>query len=127
MLCNYCHSKEGSASNKIPQIASHPAGKLITNVGRHTKGRRNYFPLFDKTTGQPARVGNISCPSCHNAHQWNPGIRSGGSGAKIEGSADNSFLRVQSRDLLCMDCHGPEALYKFLYFHDAGKRAIKKE
>jgi predicted CXXCH cytochrome family protein len=127
MMCNSCHSKEGSASNKIPQIASHPAGKLITNVGKNTKGRVNYFPLYDRITGKTITVGNISCPSCHNAHQWNPGLRSGGDGVKVEGSADSSFLRIRSRDLLCKDCHGPEALYKYLYFHDAGKRASKAE
>jgi len=125
MMCNSCHSEKGSASNKIPPIASHPEGKLITNVGRNMKGGINYFPLFDRITGKNVTVGNISCPSCHNAHQWNPEIRSEGSGVKIEGSADNSFLRVQSRDLPCMDCHGPDGLFKYLYFHDPGKRASK--
>ena len=127
MMCYACHSKAGSAPNRIPPIASHPAGKLITNVGRNIKGRLNYFPLFNRITGRPSSVGNLSCPSCHNAHQWNPGIRAKGDGAKVEGSADNSFLRVRSRDLLCKDCHGPEALYKYLYFHDAGKRGRKEE
>ncbi len=127
MLCGSCHSRQGSAGNKIPQIASHPAGKLITNVGRNTKGRGNYFPLFDRTTGLSVRVGNISCPSCHNAHQWTPGPPSGGKGVQTEGSAGNSFLRARSSDLLCRDCHGPEALYKYLYFHDAGKRTSKQD
>jgi predicted CXXCH cytochrome family protein len=127
MMCTSCHSKNGTAGNKIPSIASHPEGKLITNVGRNTKGRDNYFPLFDKTTGQPETVGNLSCPSCHNGHQWSPGVPSAGSGVKVEGSADNSFLRVQSRDLPCMDCHGPDGLFKYLYFHDPAKRTIKEE
>jgi predicted CXXCH cytochrome family protein len=126
-MCISCHSKNGPANNKIPPIASHPAGKLITNVGRNTKGQDNYFPLFDKSTGQPVTVDNISCPSCHNAHQWSPGTPSEGSGVKTEGSADNSFLRVQSRNLPCMDCHGPDGLFKYLYFHDPDKRTIKEE
>jgi len=123
MLCNSCHSKAGSANDKIPPIASHPDGKLITNVGRNIKGMDNYFPLYDPQTGDNTTVGNISCASCHNAHQWNPGLPSGGKGVQAEGSADNSFLRDRSSDLLCRDCHGPEALYKYLYFHDPGKRA----
>jgi hypothetical protein len=127
MMCNSCQSKKGSANNKIPPIASHPAGKLITNVGSNMKGTSKYFPLYDRITGNNVTVGNISCPSCHNAHQWIPGQRSGGEGVKVEGSADNSFLRVRSSDLLCRDCHGPEALYKYLYFHDPGKRAIEEE
>ncbi len=127
MMCVSCHSKNNAADNKIPLIASHPEGKLITNVGRNTEGRDNYFPLFDKATGQLITVGNISCPSCHNAHQWSSGIPSEGNGFKIEGSADNSFLRVQSRNLPCMDCHGPDGLFKYLYFHDPAKRTIKED
>jgi len=127
MMCISCHSKSGAAADKIPRIASHPAGKLITNIGRNTKGQANYFPLFDKTTGRLITVGNISCPSCHNAHQWSSKIPSEGSGVRAEGSADNSFLRVQSRNLPCMDCHGPDSLFKYLYFHDPDKRTIKEE
>jgi hypothetical protein len=127
MMCLSCHSTGGAADNKIPIIASHPEGKLITNVGRDTSGRADYFPLFDKTTGQLITVGNISCPSCHNAHKWSPETDLAGRGAKQEGSAENSFLRVQSSDLPCMDCHGPDGLFKYLYFHDPGKRTIKEE
>ncbi len=126
MMCNSCHSKEGAAPDKIPPIASHPEGKLITNVGRNLKDGRVYFPLFDRITGKNVTVGNISCPSCHNAHQWGPRSRSSGSGVNAEGSADNSFLRLRSGDLPCRDCHGPDSLYKYLYFHDPGKRARKK-
>jgi predicted CXXCH cytochrome family protein len=127
MMCLSCHSKSGAAENKIPRIASHPEGKLITNIGRNTKGQANYFPLFDKTTGQLVRVGNISCPSCHNAHQWSTINPSRGSGVKTGSSADSSFLRVQSRNLPCMDCHGPDGLFKYLYFHDPAKRRPKEE
>jgi len=127
MMCYSCHSKQGSAPNKIPRIASHPEDKLIINLGRDTRGKLNYFPLFDETTAKAVRVGNISCPSCHNTHQWNREQRSPGAGVEIEGSADNSFLRARSSDLLCKDCHGPEALLKYLYFHDPIKRAGTNE
>jgi len=123
-MCTSCHSKNGAAKNKIPLIASHPQGKLITNVGRNTKGRADYFPLFDPGTGQPVTVDNISCPSCHNAHRWRAVNPSEGSGEPAEGTADSSFLRVQSRNLPCMDCHGPDGLFKYLYFHDPAKRTI---
>jgi predicted CXXCH cytochrome family protein len=126
-MCNSCHSKTGSAKAKIPPVASHPAGKLITNVGRNMKGASNYFPLYDAKTGNPTAVGNLSCPSCHNAHQWSAGPPSGGSGPRADGSAGDRFLRARSRDLPCRDCHGPEALYKYLYFHDPGRRTVKKE
>ena len=124
-MCSSCHSTRGSASDKIPRIASHPDDKLIINLGRNTRGQLNYFPLYDETTGNTVTVGNISCPSCHNTHQWNRQQRSAGTGLAIEGSADNSFLRAPSHDLLCKDCHGPEALLKYLYFHDPVKRSGK--
>ncbi len=124
-LCSSCHSKQGSAHTKVPEIASHPANKLIINLDRNTKGKPDYFPLYDETTAKTVTVGNISCPSCHNVHQWNRKQRSQGSGAALEGSADNSFLRARSSDLPCKDCHGPEALIKYLYFHDPVKRAGK--
>jgi predicted CXXCH cytochrome family protein len=125
MMCTSCHSQNGAAGNKVPQIASHPAGKLITNVGRDSKSRSNYFPLFDGKSGRPVRVGNLSCPSCHNAHQWTPGNLSAASGTGKEGSASTSFLRVKSRELPCKDCHGPDGLFKYLYFHEPAKRTIR--
>jgi predicted CXXCH cytochrome family protein len=122
MMCNSCHSKNGAAKNKIPLIASHPEGKLIINTLSNRKGRLNYFPLFDRITGKKISVGNISCPSCHNAHQWKPRDPSKGAGIKVEGTAGSSFLRMRARDLICKDCHGPEAIYKYLYFHYPDKR-----
>ena len=67
-ICRSCHSKNGSAKDKIPGITSHPRDKLIINVGKDIKGKPDYFPLFDDISGKPVAVGNISCPSCHNAH-----------------------------------------------------------
>jgi hypothetical protein len=127
MMCYFCHSTKGSAHNKIPEIASHPEDKLIINLARNTQGKFNYLPLYDETTAKTVTVGNISCPSCHNTHQWNREQRSRGAGVEIEGSADNSFLRARSSDLLCKDCHGPEALLKYLFFHDPLKRTGKNE
>jgi len=126
MICASCHSSKGSASNKTPRIATHPDDKLIINLGRDAKDKPNYFPLFDETSAKTVNVGNISCPSCHNTHQWNWEKRSEGAGVAIEGSAGNSFLRGRSKDMLCKECHGPEALLKYLYFHDPIKRSGKK-
>ena len=126
MMCASCHSSKGSASNKTPRIATHPDDKLIINLGREAKDKPNYFPLYDETSAETVKVGNISCPSCHNTHQWNWEKRTEGPGVAIEGSAGNSFLRGRSKDMLCKECHGPEALLKYLYFHDPIKRSGKK-
>jgi cytochrome c1 len=124
-MCNSCHSEKGWAKNKIPLIASHPISKVV-NLGHNIKGRPNYFPLFNKISGQPVIVGEISCPSCHNVHQWNPGSPAKGKGVNLEGNAINSFLRAQSAMVLCKNCHSMDAIFKFKYFHEPGMRGKLK-
>jgi len=124
MLCNSCHSESGWAKNKIPLIASHPKNRIV-NLGRNVKGKPNYFPLFDRTSAEPVIVGEISCPTCHNVHQWNPVSHAKGKGVNLEGNATNSFLRAQSATLMCMDCHGIDALFRFKFFHDPKERKKK--
>jgi hypothetical protein len=80
------------------------------------------LPLFDESTGNRIMVGNISCLSCHNAHQWSSRSESKGKGT-LEGSVLDRFLRASSYQLPCSNCHGPDALYKYLYFHDPTKRS----
>lgn len=121
-MCNYCHSKDGSAKDKIPVIDSHPDGQLITNVGRDVKGTPDYFPLFDEKTGEYSSVGNISCPSCHEVHKWHPRFDVKGKGVNTEGTANDSFLRAQTYNLMCIDCHGLDALFRFKYYHDPNER-----
>jgi predicted CXXCH cytochrome family protein len=127
MMCNSCHSKNGSAKNKIPRITSHPEDQLITNVGRDNKGELNYFPLYDKGSGKEVTVGDISCPSCHNVHKWHPRLQAKGKGKNIEGTATSSFLRQQTFSLLCIDCHGLDALFRFKYYHDPQERVERRQ
>ena len=126
-MCNSCHSKDGPAHNKVPLIGSHPDNVVIINIRKNIKGSQIYLPLFDKTTGKSVTAGNLSCASCHNAHQWQSNLPSKGKGIVVEGSALNSFLRTSSYHLMCKNCHGPEALFKFLYFHDPDKRTGIKD
>lgn len=126
MMCNSCHSKNGSGKAKIPEIDTHPDNMLITNTGRDIKGELNYFPMFDKGTGASTSVGNISCPSCHNLHQWDPRFHVKGEGVNLEGTSNTSFLRAQTYNLLCIDCHGLDALFRFKYYHDPEERVEKK-
>jgi len=124
MMCNYCHSQDGIGKEKIPEIDFHPDNMLITNKGRDTKGTINYFPIYDKA-GAFSNVGNISCPSCHDPHQWNPRAFEIGVGVNVEGSSANSFLRAQTYNLLCIDCHGLDALFRFKFYHDPEERVEK--
>lgn len=121
-ICTGCHSPEGVAKSKVPAVATHPEDKLITNVGRNIKGRPNYFPIYDNQTGKLKTVGDISCPSCHDVHQWDPKLKARGSGVNVEGRTTNSFLRMQTYNLMCIDCHGLDALFRFKYYHDSKKR-----
>jgi len=119
-MCNYCHSPDGPAKNKIPAVYFHPREKTITITGK-----KDFFPLFHAKTGKPVASGNISCPSCHNAHQWDPETRAGGKGVNIEGDVTNSFLRPRSSFELCAECHKKDARLKFEFFHNAKKRKFK--
>jgi len=123
-LCTTCHSKGNIAAKKVPRIATHPANKLINNIMRVNKDNKNYTLLFDKN-GKEVNVGNLSCPSCHNAHQWNPEYRMAKDDP--EGNLTGKFLRTESYNMVCMDCHGLDALIKYEYFHDPDKRAYSEE
>jgi len=118
-MCRSCHGVDGSGKAKIPQAATHPRQKLVTNVGRDHVGRPDYFPLYNNRTGAPVKVGDIACASCHDVHQWNPRIPEPGPGHNEEGTAVDSFLRLQTFNMVCMDCHGFDALFRFKYYHES--------
>ena len=118
-LCTSCHSKGKIAANKIPLIATHPEGKLVNNIIRYKREKRNYTLIFDKY-GNEVNFGNIACPSCHNAHKWSNDAKkvTDNPGGELKGK----FLRVKVYDIICIDCHGPDALLKYQNFHDPDKR-----
>jgi predicted CXXCH cytochrome family protein len=121
-MCNSCHSETGSGNNKVPKVSTHPEKQLIANPGRNVKGKANYFPLFDDATGSYKTVGDIACASCHDVHHWDPKKKSRGNGKNPEGKATNSFLRMQTYNMICKDCHGLDSLFRFKYYHDSKKR-----
>jgi hypothetical protein len=121
-MCNSCHSKNGSAADKVPLIASHPEDIIVINIRKNVKPGPDWFPIFDSTSGQLVTSGEFSCPSCHNAHQWDSHSSDKGQGENKKGDATNSFLRMKAGDLPCMDCHGPGALYRYLNFHSPDNR-----
>jgi hypothetical protein len=122
-LCTSCHSKGNMAEKKVPPIATHPTGKLISNIIRYNKNYAGYTPIFDQN-GQETNVGEISCPSCHNAHQWSPILQEGAvpQNQKDYGMVKFRFLRNMSNNIVCINCHGRQALYRYLYFHSPDKR-----
>jgi predicted CXXCH cytochrome family protein len=121
-MCNACHSKNGSAADKVPLIASHPEDIIVTNIRKNTKASPDYFPIFNPASGELVTSGSFSCPSCHNVHQWDSHSSDKGQGGDKKGDATNNFLRMKAEDLLCMDCHGPGALYRYLNYHSPDNR-----
>jgi predicted CXXCH cytochrome family protein len=124
-MCNSCHSPEEPARSKVPPVYLHPREKVIKVKAQNKKGLPDYFPLFHGGTGTPVTAGNLSCPSCHNVHQWNPESPAKGTGVNSEGDASNSFLRSPTSFALCQDCHGKDAPFKIKYYHDPAKRKFK--
>ena len=121
-LCNSCHSEDNPGQSKIPTIASHPEQRLISNVFRSNRFAIDFAPIYDKITGKETNVGNISCPTCHNAHQWSPVIKAKGENKNVEGDATNSFLRNVTYNTICIDCHGLDAIFRYKYYHDPVER-----
>lgn len=121
-MCKSCHSKKDIGSAKVPVVDSHPEGMLITSVGRNIRGKANYFPLFHSKTGKMVTVGDIACASCHDVHRWDPKVEGPGAGKNLEGRTTDSFLRMQTYSLMCIDCHGLDALFRFKYYHNSKQR-----
>jgi hypothetical protein len=123
-MCNSCHSKNGAAAAKIPAVSSHP-DTLFVSVWQGAKDDTPPFPFFDKRTGKMSAVGNISCPSCHDVHHWGGDPVQIGTRTNLEGDATTSFLRPHVADRVCKQCHGPDGLFVFKYFHEVGIRKRK--
>jgi predicted CXXCH cytochrome family protein len=123
--CRSCHQDGGIASNKVPPALHHPHKVMVwSNVTRQQVYSQAIpdTPVFGKD-GKPAHVGFLSCPSCHNPHQWNPRQAVTGPGKNVEGDALTSFLRnADSEYIVCGDCHGQDGLFRYKYFHAKASR-----
>ena len=126
-MCRSCHTRNAPAENKIPAIASHPQDMVFSNTDRHRQGQPDFFPLYDPATAKPVLNGTMTCASCHDTHRWSPMSQRADNQSDNEGNASSSFLRNLSFNTICIDCHGPEALYRYLNFHDPEKRRSASE
>lgn len=126
--CRSCHDKDGPASNKVPPALQHPKSVTVWSE----KSRKVYkdhtlpkMPVFDQHAKR-SETGSISCASCHDPHTWStdPNRRKENSARKnIEGDAMSSFLRnSNSSYIVCADCHGEDAIYRYKYFHSEASR-----
>lgn len=122
-MCRSCHDKEKVAAAKVPVKLGHPNDVKVVSVrGWPRPGQVfGFYPVYD-ADGNVVNSGVISCPTCHNAHQWKPGDPSEGTGSNVEGNVQNSFLRNRSNFNLCTNCHGLDALFRYKYFHGETSR-----
>jgi predicted CXXCH cytochrome family protein len=122
-LCRSCHAAGKVAAAKIPFKVNHPSRvNVLSNPGMQRENG-GYFPAFTPD-GVRSTSGIITCPSCHNPHQWSPLKAGEGEGRNVEGDSRSSFLRNTSDFSLCSNCHGLDALFRYKYFH--GETSHKK-
>jgi predicted CXXCH cytochrome family protein len=107
-LCLTCHSDGGTAKNKQVGRHTHPVGRDMARLG-HPVDLPGYSQDGVKTVGDLR--GRVSCPSCHDPHQWDPRDPEKSSKPGDEGDASNKFLRKPNgADAgLCRTCHTDKA------------------
>ncbi len=118
-FCTCCHRQDQCASERIPKNVDHPAVSLLNRIWhKQSPGvlteQPGYMPTFDKS-GKLSPIGTISCLTCHEPHAAAvvPNAQS-----EFPLSRRRMFLRPQAKQRLCIDCHGIEALWLFLHFHE---------
>lgn len=117
-LCLSCHAADKVAAGKVPVRLNHPADVQVVSVQGWPRPGEIYgaYPVYDPEGGV-VNSGVISCPTCHNPHQWKADTAQEGPGRNVEGNALTSFLRNKSSFNLCTNCHGLDALFRYKYFH----------
>ena len=100
-LCTCCHRRDKCGAGSVPKHVDHPEVALLNRLSDRQVG---HMPTFDNN-GKRSDQGAISCLTCHEPH---------GAGSATD---RHKFLRPAERRQLCADCHGVEALWRFLYYH----------
>jgi predicted CXXCH cytochrome family protein len=122
-LCTGCHEKGGIASKHVPRFGLHP-GAFYSRVSEIANKRLQLNICLFTPSGAVSPVGGIVCSTCHNTHQWDGKKKERGAGL-FEGTIQTSFLRPDLPRVFCSNCHGTEALFKYLYFHNRPARVEK--
>lgn len=109
-FCTGCHD-EG------PFPGEHPAGVIAWSQEVRRAARPDAsaaLPVFDEGA-QRSAVGHIGCPTCHNPHR-----------ERAEGRArEYPGMHLRMPDVvqpLCADCHGPDSLFLYKFFHSRASR-----
>ena len=113
VLNTYCRSCHDDG----PNPGEHPAGVVAWSQDVRQSFRNHTpaeMPVYD-ADGRAARVGTIGCPTCHNPHRE----RAEGRPEELPGL----YLRMPDLvEPLCADCHGPDSLLLYKFFHSSVSR-----
>ncbi len=107
--CAGCHREDGCAKDRVPEHRTHPP---VAMTNRFSPDHPDYMPIFNEQ-GKPSPTGSISCPTCHDLHATAKAPEVQGRASPPQGT----FLRNAASKGLCIDCHGFEALWRYLYYH----------
>lgn len=111
--CLGCH-RDGGAVRR-PAIASHPdVAMFAPAVGGAS------LPLF--SNGEHDMLGTIACRTCHDPHGRGTDSPMPLSIEAAEILGKHPQVRAFVPPNTCTNCHGVDALRRFLYFHDADRR-----
>jgi len=141
-LCTCCHSQGNCAQTRVPHYVDHPEVALLNRL---SPGHAEYMPTLDDH-GRPSPTGIISCPTCHQMHATSPqavsswkseasSLPTSNLGSQTHNSAFGGPFPLQTppappphrmllrttHPMLCADCHGMEAPWRFLYYHQTGR------
>jgi len=109
-LCRSCHDDAPNPAEHPPQVVAW-SQEIRGTIFSNTPGE---MPVFDKN-GHQARVGNIGCATCHNVHVET----AAGRPDHLKGL----HLRMpEFVEPLCADCHGPDSLFLYKFFHSEASR-----
>jgi predicted CXXCH cytochrome family protein len=108
-FCRDCHD-DG------PYPGEHPVDVVAwsQDVRQAVRSNSAAMPVYDEN-GRMAKMGMIGCPTCHNLHR-----------ERAEGRPEHLpglYLRMpEIVEPLCSDCHGPESLMLYKFFHSEVSR-----
>jgi predicted CXXCH cytochrome family protein len=111
-LCTGCHRDKGLAVPPERLDPHRPTGGGEFFVNPRKVRRTGATLQLYGADGLVGGSGYITCLTCHDPHQWDPGQPEPGPGTPQEGGVGNSFLRVTGnlplRASVCADCHPEE-------------------
>jgi predicted CXXCH cytochrome family protein len=117
--CVACHRAGGPVAP--PAVATHPQVDMFNPSPADAP---SFLPLFNDQ-GEVDPNGKIGCRTCHLTHgRPNPAPVPPALGTLTprEVRARQWHIRSFGPDSVCVNCHGSDALRRFMYFHDPARR-----